>query len=75
MVIRNMEEPNMMHHQAVKHILRNVKETTSYRLKYQRGRGLVEVVDFIDSDLAGDINDRKSTIEMTFYLNINFISW
>ena len=74
-VSRYMEKPTMMHHQAVKHILCYVKETTSYGLKYQRGRGPKELVGFTDSDLAGDIDDRKSTTGMTFYLNKNLISW
>ena len=56
-------------------ILRYVNRTTYFGLKYQRGRGLEELVDFTDSDLAGDIDDRKSIIGMTFYLNENLISW
>ena len=56
---RYMEKPTMMHHQAVKYILCYVKGTTSYGLKYQRGRGPEELVDFIDSDLARDIDDIK----------------
>ena len=51
----------MMHHQAVKHILHYVKGTTSYGLKYQRGSDPEELVDFTDSGLAGDIDDRQST--------------
>ena len=47
-----------MHHQAVKHILRYVKGTTSYGLKYQRGRGLEELVGSINSDLAGETLDK-----------------
>ena len=71
---RYMEKPTMMHYQAVKHILSYVKGTTSYGLKYQRGRGLEELVGFTDSDLAGDIDDRKSIAGMVFYLNGNLIS-
>ena len=44
-------------------------------LKYQRGQGLEELVGFTDSDLAGDIDDRKSTTGMAFYLNEIFFSW
>ena len=40
-------------------------------LKYQRGQGLEELVDFTDSDLAGDIDDRKSTTGKAFHLNEN----
>ena len=56
----------MMHHQALKHILHYVKETTSYELKYQRGRGLEELVSFTDSNLAGDIDDKKSPQKLRF---------
>ena len=66
---RYMEKPTVMHHQVVKHILRYVKWTTSYGLKYQRGRGPKELVDFIDKYFAGDIDNRKSTAGMTFYLH------
>ena len=37
MVGKYMEKPTVMHHQAVKHVPRYVNETTSYKLKYQRG--------------------------------------
>ncbi|XP_022947837.1 uncharacterized protein LOC111451597 [Cucurbita moschata] len=73
--LRYMKKYTTMHHQAVKHILRYVKVTTSYELKYQRGRDPEELVCFTDSDLAGDIYDRKSIARMTFYLNGNLISW
>ena len=72
---RYMKRPTMMHHQAIKHILRYVNGTTSYGLKYQRGKGPKELVSFTDSDLARDIDDRKCTAGMTFYLNKNLISW
>ena len=74
MVSRYMEKPTMMHHQAVKHFLRYMKETTSNGLKYQKGWGLEELVDFTDSDLARDIDDRKNNAGTTFYLNQNLIS-
>ena len=71
---RYMEKPTMMHHQAIKHILCYVKGTKSYGLKYQRGRGPEELVVFTDSDSARDIDDRKNTTRMAFYLNENLIS-
>ena len=70
-----MKKPTMMHHRAIKHIIRYVKQTTCYKLKYQRGRGPKELVGFTDSDLARDIDDRKSTARTAFYLNENMISW
>ena len=62
-----------MHHQAV-NILFYGKETTNYGLKYKKGQGSEESVCFTYNDLAGDINDRKNTAGMTFYLNENVIS-
>ena len=38
MMSRYMEKPTMMQHGVIKHILRYVKQTTCYGLKYQRGR-------------------------------------
>ena len=61
MVNRYMENPTMMHHQAVKHILHYVKRTTSYGLKYQREQGSEELDNFTDNDLAGVIDDIKTT--------------
>ena len=74
MVSRYMEMPTTMHNQAVKHILRYVKGTTSYKLKYQRRRGPKELVNFIDSDSVGDIDDRKNAARIEFYLNEIFLS-
>ena len=64
----------MMYHQKTKYIPLYVKETTSYELKYQRGRGSEELVGFTDSNVIGNIDDKKSTTGMTFYFNINLIS-
>ena len=52
-----------------------MKGTPNSGLKYQRGQGPKELVDFTDSDLARVIDDRTSTAGMTFYLNENLISW
>ena len=43
---RYMEKSTMMHHQIVKHIFHYVKETTRYKLKYQRGQDPEELVGF-----------------------------
>ncbi|XP_020597250.1 uncharacterized protein LOC110037028 [Phalaenopsis equestris] len=75
MVSPYMEQPTTLHQQAVKHILRYIKGTMSYGIQYKRGQGAEELVGFTDSDLAGDIDDRKSTGGMVFYLNGNLITW
>lgn len=33
------------------------------------------IIGYSDSDLAGHVEDRKSTEDMVFYLNDNFITW
>ncbi|XP_074356615.1 secreted RxLR effector protein 161-like [Apium graveolens] len=58
-VSRYMERPTVMHWNAVKRILRYLKGSPGYS----------------DSDLAGEIDDRKSTGGMVFYLNESVITW
>lgn len=41
----------------------------------QRGSGKSRLTGYSDSDLAGDLNDRKSTIGVMFYLGSNLITW
>ena len=72
---RFMERPNVMHHKAVKQILRYVKGTIHLGLVYGRGGGTEEITGFTDSDMAGDMDDRKSTSDMTFYVNECLVAW
>lgn len=74
-VSRFMERPTVKHQQAVKHILRYVKGTVNYGLAYENEQSGKILVGFSDSDLAGDVVDRRSTGGMCFYLNKSLISW
>nr|GEU68731.1 putative reverse transcriptase domain-containing protein [Tanacetum cinerariifolium] len=74
-VSRFMEKPTIKHLQAVKRILRYVKGTLGYGLKYSKGGKDITLTGYTDSDLANDVNDRKSTGGMAFYLNGNLITW
>ena len=68
-VSRYMEAPNKEHWAAVKHILRYLKVTASYGCKYVRGTDLKpKLTGFSDSDFAGDVEDRKSTTGVIFFL-------
>ena len=58
-VSRFMERPTTLHQNAVKRILRYVKGTLNYGLVYNRGRGNYLLSGFSDSDLAGNVDDRK----------------
>ena len=64
MMSRYMEKPTMMQHRAIKHILRYVKQTTCYGLKYQRGRNPEKLINFTASDSARDIDDRKNGLSL-----------
>ncbi|XP_074356695.1 secreted RxLR effector protein 161-like [Apium graveolens] len=74
-VSRFMEKPTIKHHQALKHILRYVKGTVDYGLVYATENDGRVLSGFSDSDLAGDVIDRRSTGGMCFYLNRSLISW
>lgn len=74
-VSRFMERPTKQHQQAVKHILRYIKGTTEYGLSYTKGGKKNVVTGYTDSDLASDVNDRRSTTGMAFYLDENLITW
>ncbi|XP_047334135.1 uncharacterized mitochondrial protein AtMg00810-like [Impatiens glandulifera] len=50
---RYMDQPTTLHRQIIKHILRYVKETSSYGIKLRRGRQVEDFVGFTNSDLAG----------------------
>ncbi|KAI3753573.1 hypothetical protein L2E82_25630 [Cichorium intybus] len=73
-VRRFMEKPTEQHLQAVKGILRYVKGTLDHGLTYTKGESRLNVSGYSDSDLANDVNDRKSTGGMAFYVNAEFMA-
>jgi hypothetical protein len=74
-VSRFMEAPTSEHLAAVKHLLRYIAGTLSYGVTYRRGQGRQELLGYSDADLAGDVDDRKSTTGMVFFLGRSPISW
>jgi hypothetical protein len=72
---RFMEEPSVAHWAAVKQILRYVRGTLGYGCRYKKGSGVPELVGYSDSDHAGDLNDRKSTSGVVFFLGDSLITW
>jgi hypothetical protein len=73
-VSRFMEEPTTEHLAAVKRVLRYVAGTLDYDCHYTRKKD-AQLVGFSDSDLAGDIDTRKSTTGVVFFLGNNIITW
>jgi hypothetical protein len=70
-----METPTEQHLQAVKGILRYVKGTMDHGLQYTKWEEGITITGYTDSDLANDINDRKSTGGMAYYVNGNLVAW
>lgn len=74
-ISRFMENPTTMHFNAAKRILRYINGTLNYGLMYTKNSGNSILTGYSDSDLAGQVEDRKSTGGMVFYLNESLITW
>ncbi|WVZ75577.1 hypothetical protein U9M48_023616 [Paspalum notatum var. saurae] len=68
-VSRFMEEPHKDHMAAVKHLLRYIAGSCELGLAYPRRKKIS------DSDMGGDLDGRKSTSGMVFFLETCPISW
>ena len=72
-----MEAPTEEHLVVVKRILRYVAGTRGWGVRYYAGRGKkkLELVGYSDSDMGSDIDDRKSTSGMIYFLSSGAICW
>ena len=71
-----MEAPHEEHMVAVKRVLRYVVGTRTHGLYYtRREEGRARLTRFSDADMAGDIDTRKSTTDIVFFLGGNIITW
>jgi hypothetical protein len=71
-----LEEPREDHLAAVKKILRYVAGTCNWGLWFsQKKENHALLTRFSDADFAGDVNARKSTIGVIFFLANSPISW
>jgi len=69
-----MVEPRHVHWITTKHVLRYLKGTIRYGLKYVSDRKM-ELHGYTDSDWAGSVVDRKSTSGCFFSFGSGMISW
>ena len=71
-----LSEPRQQHWVAAKHILKYLRGTSHYELRYQKSEDLGILADS-DADWASDQSDRHSTTGFCFYLNKESspISW
>ncbi|XP_062186667.1 secreted RxLR effector protein 161-like [Phragmites australis] len=75
-VSRFMENPRQDHLVTVKHLLRYISSTIDYGILYsKRGSGELCLTGYSDSDFRGDVDDRKSTTGIVFFLDDMPISW
>ena len=70
-----MEAPTLEHLAAVKHILRYIAGSTQLGCRYGRSAGAPVLVGYSDSDLAGDVDSRKSTSGTLFFLGSSLVTW
>jgi hypothetical protein len=73
-VSRCMEDPHE-HLAAVKHILRFVAGPSELGVFYpMKKEGEAELIGYTDSDLAGDLDDQKSTSGIIFFLGRSLLA-
>ncbi|CAL5438464.1 unnamed protein product [Camellia sinensis] len=71
---RYMQNPKKPHLDAVRRILRYVKDTMDCGLLYKKGEDC-KLVGYCDADYAGDDDTRRSTTGYVFMLGSGAISW
>jgi hypothetical protein len=69
-----MEKPHEIHWNAAKVVLRYLKGTLDYGIKYTDASD-VELTGYSDSDWAGNLDDRRSTTGYAFSIGSGVVSW
>jgi hypothetical protein len=68
--------PGKQHWTAVKRVMRYLKGTLNYGLKYcKMGNNHVNFIGYSDADWGGDVNDYKSTSGYIFQIGGTAVSW
>uniref|UniRef100_A0ACD5UNA0 Uncharacterized protein n=2 Tax=Avena sativa TaxID=4498 RepID=A0ACD5UNA0_AVESA len=75
MLSRFMEAPTSEHLSAVKHLLRYIADTIDHGCLYTSTPDGASLFGFSDADMAGDIDDRKSTSGTLFFYDNCPVSW
>ena len=69
-----LTDPRQVHLIAVKHVLRYLKGTMDYGLKYDVNQK-INLHGYVDSDWEGSAIDRKSNLGCYFSMRSGVISW
>ncbi|KAG8502673.1 hypothetical protein CXB51_001165 [Gossypium anomalum] len=72
-VSQDMHSPHDEHWCAIKRILRYVKGTTGFRLKFQPSA--ITLTGFSDADWASSLEDKKLTFGYYVYFGANLVGW
>lgn len=60
---------------TIKQVLRYLKGTLDLGLRFDKEGESPKLVSYSDNDLARDLEDRKSTTEILFYLGLCLVNW
>ncbi len=71
----NYSNPGIKHWQAVKHLLRYLKGTSSNKLEFKKSNEDPDIVGYVDADWGSQVDDRKSTTGYLFKAQGSAISW
>ena len=75
MLSRFMSAPTMRHLEASKRILRYLKGTVDYGIRFAKSEGQGVLLTFSDSDYAADVDKRRSTSGMVITYNGAAVMW
>ncbi|XP_031281997.1 secreted RxLR effector protein 161-like [Pistacia vera] len=72
---RFMSNPSIEHWLALKWLMKYINSTIYVGLEYKKRGNSLDLVGYVNSDFAGDMDTRKSTTSYYFTLGGNCISW
>ena len=73
---RFMTKPGQQHWTGVKRVLRYIKGTLNFSLKFESiGEMQIRLSGYADADWAGDVDTRKSTSGYVFRIGSSTVSW